>query len=133
MNNWSEDQLQEYLKRRGKPSPELEKKKKPKYNNSIVYVDGLMFRSQKEADRYGELKLLKRSGDILGFICQPEFVLVDGSQEQRPITYKADYLVIYPGMICEVEDVKGYETEAFKRTYKMFKDRYPDIELKILK
>lgn len=131
--NWTEEDYQDYLKRRGKDVPMLEKKKRPKYNNKIVYVDGIMFRSQKEATRYGELKLQKRAGDILGFICQPEFILEEGNTEQRPITYSADFLVFYPGMRCEVEDTKGLETEAFLRTYKMFKNRYPGIELKVIK
>jgi hypothetical protein len=130
---FTEEWYEEYQKRQGKEVLKLEKKKKPKYNNKIVHVDGIVFRSQKEATRYGELKLQKRAGDILGFILQPEFILEEGNKSQRPITYTADFLVIYPGMVCEVEDTKGYESEQWNRTYKMFKSRYPGIELKVIK
>ena len=131
--NWTDEEYQDYLRRRGIEPPKLEKKKKPKYNNNIVYIDGIMFRSKKEAARYGELKLQKRAGDDLGFVLQPEFILEEGNETQRPITYTADFLVLYPGMICEVEDTKGFESEQWNRTYKMFKNRYPEIELKVIK
>ncbi|HYE82671.1 MAG TPA: DUF1064 domain-containing protein [Clostridia bacterium] len=131
--NWTEEEYQDYLRRRGIEPPKPEKKKRPKYGNKIVYIDGNMFRSMKEAARYGELKLLKLAGEILGFILQPKFILEEGSEKQQPITYSADFLVIYPGMICEVEDTKGYESEQWNRTYKLFKKRYPGIELKVIK
>lgn len=134
----TQEWLDDYLKRQGKQAPaplEEEKPERSKYNNKIVYVDGVMFRSRKEADRYGELKLLLRSGEAWGLILQPKFILIDGDKEKgiKPITYSADFVVIYPGMVCEVEDTKGMETEQWKRTYKMFKARYPNIELRVIK
>lgn len=112
----------------------IRKEKRTKYNNKHTWVDGLCFDSQMEADRYSQLKLLMRSGTIKGFCRQPEFVLVEGiGQEQRAITYKADFIVFNLDGSSTVEDTKGYETEAWKRTYKMFKAKYPEIEINVIK
>jgi hypothetical protein len=111
----------------------IEKVKKAKYNNKHVWVDGLCFDSQLEANRYGQLKMLQRAGTIKGFCRQPEFVLVEGNEQQRAITYKADFIVFNLDGSVTVEDTKGYETEQWKRTYKMFKAKYPDIEISVLR
>jgi hypothetical protein len=109
------------------------KAKKAKYNNKHTWVDGLCFDSQMEADRYGQLKMLQRVGTIKGFCRQPEFVLVEGNGEQRAITYKADFIVLNLDGTATVEDTKGYESEQWKRTCKMFKAKYPEIEISVLK
>jgi hypothetical protein len=109
------------------------KVKKAKHNNKHTWVDGLCFDSQFEANRYGQLKLLMRAGTIKGFCRQPEFVLVEGNESQRAITYKADFIVFNNDGTVTVEDTKGYESEQWKRTYKMFKAKYPDIEISVLK
>lgn len=111
----------------------IEKVKKAKYNNKHVWCDGLCFDSKMEAFRYGQLNMLQRAGTIKGFCRQPEFVLVEGNVEQRAITYKADFIVFNLDGSVTVEDTKGYETEAWKRTYKMFKAKYPNIEIDVLK
>jgi hypothetical protein len=108
-------------------------KKEPKYHNKHTWVDGLCFDSQMEADRYGQLKMLLRAGTIKGFCRQPEFVLMEGNEEQRAITYKADFIVFNLDGSVTVEDTKGYESEQWKRTYKMFKAKYPNIEISVLK
>ncbi len=64
---------------------------------------------------------------------QPQFILQEGNGENRAITYSADFLVLNKDKTYTVEDTKGYESEQWKRTYKQFKLRYPNIELKILK
>jgi hypothetical protein len=107
--------------------------KKPKYNNKHTWIDGICFDSQLEARRYGQLKLLQRAGMIKGFCRQPEFVLVEGNEQQLAITYKADFIVFNLNRTVTVEDTKGYESEQWKRTYKMFKAKYPQIEISVLK
>ena len=116
-----------------KPGETKKPKKKQKYNNKHTWVDGLCFDSQLEANRYGQLKMLMRAGAIRGFCRQPEFVLIDGNEGQRAITYKADFIVFTFEGSFTIEDTKGYETEQWKRTYKMFKDRYPELEISVLK
>ena len=50
----------------------------------------------------------------------------------RPITYIADFRVIYNDGKCEIEDVKGKETEVFRIKRKLFEAAYPDLTLKIV-
>lgn len=129
---WTEEEYQDLLKKQGKEVAK-DKPKKPKYNNTHTWADGICFDSQMEAERYGQLKMLQRAGTIKGFCRQPEFVLVEGNEQQRAITYKADFIVFNLDGSATIEDTKGYETEQWKRTYKMFKDRYPELEISILK
>lgn len=130
--NWSQQQYDDFLKRRGqkveKPAP-----KKQKYNNQGVWHDGLFFRSQLEMKRYCQLKLLFHAKEIAGFILQPQFILQEGNEKERAITYSADFLILNNNGTYTVEDTKGYESEQWKRTYKQFKLRYPGVELEILK
>ena len=131
--NWTEEEYQNYLDRKGKGLRTEKPVKKQKYNNKGIWLDGLYFRSQLEMHRYSELKLLFRNGNIAGFICQPEFILQEGNESNRAITYKADFLILNNDGTFEIEDTKGMETQQWKRTYKQFKLRYPKLELKILK
>jgi|GEM_PF-329239 len=133
--NWTQEEYEEYLKRLGRinkrgPKP---KEKKQKYNNNGTWYDGLFFRSQLECKRYCQLKILFNADEIVGFILQPEFILQEGNDKEKAITYKADFLILNRDGSYEVEDTKGYESEQWKRTYKQFKLRYANIELKILK
>ncbi|WP_409068876.1 DUF1064 domain-containing protein [Clostridium caseinilyticum] len=129
---WTEEEYEEYLKNRGKKA-EKPKPKKQKYKNKGTWIDGVFFRSQLEAKRYCQLKLLFHAGEIAGFILQPEFILQEGNENNRAIIYSADFLVLNKDMTYSVEDTKGYESEQWKRTYKQFKLRYPGIDLKVLK
>jgi len=128
----TEQEYMEYLERTGKQTAR-QKPKRSKYNNKKTWVDGICFDSQKEADFYQELKLLQQAGEIKGFCRQPEFILVDGDVEHRAITYKADFIIFHHDGTFEIIDVKGYESEQWKRTEKMFRLRYPDLELKTIK
>jgi hypothetical protein len=130
--NWTEEQYQEYLKKRGQ-KVEKPKVKRQKYRNKGVWHDGVYFRSQLEMKRYCQLKLLFYAGEIAGFILQPEFIIQEGKEEKRAITYTADFLVLNNDGTYSVEDTKGYESQQWRRTYKQFKLRYPDIDLKVLK
>lgn len=132
--NWTSEEYEAYLKRRGqKVEKPKAKAKKQKYNNNGCWHDGVFFRSQLEMKRYCQLKLLFNAGEIRGFVLQPEFILQEGNIENRAITYKADFLILNNDGTYSVEDTKGYESGQWKRTYKQFKLRYPDVELKILK
>lgn len=131
MPTWTEEQYQEYLKKQGKePSKPI---KKPKYNNHFTRIDGICFHSRKEAERYMELKLLLRAGEIKGFCRQPEFILVEGTDEINNIHYSADFIVFNNDGTYQIEDVKGYESEQWTRTYKQFRLKFPKLELKVLK
>jgi len=116
-----------HLERQGITTAREKPKKKQKYKNRHTWVDGICFHSQKEADRYGELQLLLMTGEIIGFCRQPEFVLIEGDEKDRAITYSADFIVFYPDGTVEIEDTKGYEPEQWKRTWKMFRHKYPGL------
>lgn len=129
---WTEEQYMEWLEGQGKTTAR-KKEKKSKYNNKKTWLDGICFDSKKEAIYYNTLKILKEAGEIKGFCRQPEFILVEGNAENRAITYKADFIVFYLDGRTEIIDVKGYESEQWKRTFKQFRLKYPELELKIIK
>ena len=126
--NWTEEQYAEYLQRRGIEPPE---QKKSKYHNNRVIVDGIHFDSQLEADKYLDLKLQLRMGTIAGYCRQPEFILVEGLGMEKPVTYRADFVVFNNDGTYEIIDTKGFETQEFKRTKKLFRAKFPKLELKV--
>lgn len=109
-----------------------------KYHAKKTTVDGITFDSKKEAERYCELKLLEKAGEITHLTLQPVFELQPKFKKNgkmiRAITYTADF------MYCEeasgggvvVEDVKGMRTQQFELRRKMFEYVNPDLTLKIV-
>lgn len=98
-----------------------------KYSNQHVYIDSIRFDSKAEGRRYQELKLLLISGEIQGFGRQPSFILGLG------VRYIPDFIVCGKNGSIWVEDVKGMETAVFAVKKNLWIERYPWIELKILK
>ena len=107
-----------------------------KYRNKKVIVDEKKFDSKREGNRYKELKLLERAGEIKNLELQPRFLLQDSFKKNgrtfRKIEYVADFKYIENGKTI-VEDVKGIQTDVFKLKHKIFEKVYPDLELKIIK
>ena len=99
-------------------SSEVEKpKKKNKYGNKKVVVDGYKFDSKKEANRYFELKMLQLAGDISGLKMQEPFLLeVEGKKVAK---YIADFVYLRKGQQV-VEDVKSSATRKLS-TYRLKK------------
>ena len=134
--NWTMEQLTEALKKnsalRVKQS-ELDKlqgaeqEKKHKYNAKPGYLDGIYFDSQAEMERYGELMMLKLAKVIKCFKVHPRYK-ISGNRY-----YEADFEVTYPDGHIEVEDVKGVETQTFKLKADLFRERYPDLKLIVIK
>lgn len=102
-----------------------------KYHNQKIEIDGHLFDSTKEANRYRELQLLQRAGVVIKIELQPEFVLQEGYRRGgkwiRPITYIADFRVTYSDGRVEVEDVKGFKTKQYQLKKKLLLARYPDL------
>jgi len=117
-------------------TPPSHKPQRNKYGAVKVKLDGYTFDSKAEAKRYAELKLLQQSGDIYGLVVHPEFLVNEAKQDGlrviRPIVYVADFAYWEEGR-CHVEDVKGVETKEFKLKAKLFRDRFPNHELHIVK
>lgn len=105
-----------------------------KYKNKKTTIDGFKFDSEMESHYYLYLKQLKEIGEVVDFVLQPSYLLQEGfnlnGKRIRPITYKADFKVIYKDGHEEVIDVKGKLTEEFKIKRKMLLYRYRDINFK---
>lgn len=89
-----------------------------KYNNKKITVNGQIFDSKKEANRYKELRLLEKAGVIKNLSRQVKFVLIpsqrdeNGKVVERECSYKADF-TYEEGIKTVVEDVKGYRTKEY--------------------
>lgn len=104
-------------------------RRRSKYSNHRVEIDGHTFDSKAEARYYQQLKLRKRAGDILFFELQPRYRLQhpfekDGVKH-RAIDYVADFEIHHKDGSIEVVDVKGTQTQVFKIKEKMFHKKYP--------
>ncbi len=109
-----------------------------KYNARKTKRDGILFDSKLEANRYTELQLLARAGQIKDIELQPEFELIPAYRRRdgkriRATKYRADFRY-YDCMQMRfvVEDVKGMETAVFKIKRKLLEWRYPDVILSIV-
>ena len=106
---------------------------RPKYGNKRTVVGGLKFDSKAEANRYLELKVLEKAGEISKLECQPKYILQPKKGKIGAITYRGDFYYLERGGQEVVEDVKGFETAVFKLKKRMFEYHYPHINLRIMK
>lgn len=104
-------------------------KRRSKYRNKKVQLDGRVFDSKAEARYYSHLKLMEKAGEILFFRLQPRYRLLDGfekhGKKHRPVDYVADFEIHHKDGSIEVVDVKGMQTQVFKIKEKMFNAKYP--------
>lgn len=88
-----------------------------KYGNRKTQIDGITFDSVKEANRYAELKLLQKAGEISDLELQSPFVLQPGfvhkGKKYQSIKYIADFTYLCDGKTV-VEDVKSPATRKDK-------------------
>ena len=102
-----------------------------KYNNKKVTVNGITFDSHKEARRYGELRLLERSGAITNLARQVEYELIPVQKQtteytdkkgkirhktvvlERAVKYIADFVYYDKNGQLVVEDAKGVRTKEY--------------------
>ena len=98
-----------------------------KYHAKKTTIDGITFDSQKEANRYAELKLLERAGEIKHLQLQVPFTLQEAftlhGKKYRPITYIADFVYEQDGRTI-VEDTKGMRTQVYQLKKKLFLAKY---------
>lgn len=102
--------------------------------------DGHVFGSLAERERYDQLRLLERAGEIGELEVHPVVVLQPRFEYRgrvvRPITYEADfrYRRCRDGILV-VEDVKGHKEEVFRLKWKILQYRLrqnSDVELEIV-
>jgi hypothetical protein len=101
-----------------------------KYNSTRTVQNGLTFDSKAEALRYSQLKLALRTGQIKSFARQPSFIISEA--DGKTLRYRPDFIV-WDGVKIWVEDVKGFSTATFKAKATMFREKYPYLELRIIK
>lgn len=105
---------------RGISSYRMPGRRKTKYGNRKVELDGFTFDSVHESNRYAELKLMLLAGEIedlklqYPFELQPSFTDCEGNKV-LPITYKADFVYTdkKTGKMV-VEDAKSEATKKDK-------------------
>lgn len=113
-----------------------------KYNNRKITIDGIAFDSRREANRYRELKLLERAGQIQGLELQKKYLLIPAQYEtferygkkgqrlkdgcrciEKECAYIADF-VYSEGDKLIVEDTKGMRTKEYIIKRKLMLERY---------
>lgn len=102
-----------------------------KYGNRKIIVNGIVFDSKREANRYCELLLLQRAGKIKSLELQKEYELIPAQYEsyarygkkgqrlkdgsrciEQAVKYKADFVYTQNGKTI-VEDTKGMRTKDY--------------------
>lgn len=100
---------------------EVEKpKKKSKYSNTKTEVDGIVFDSVKEANRYKELRLLLKVGEIGLLKRQVEYELNPGGSYSLKYISDFEYTIAATGEQV-VEDVKGFRTKEYLKKRRLMK------------
>lgn len=159
MTHWTQSDLDYYKKkellRKDIILNNMEKPvKENKYRNKKTVVDGIPFDSAKEGRRYGQLKLLEKSREIMNLKLQVKFplicntLLVSCVPNGEPFKIKLPYNLIkeyiadftYTTLKTGVndlpepeeyivEDCKGYRTKEYKLKKRLMKLVY-GIEIK---
>lgn len=88
-----------------------------KYHNQKTEYNGILFDSRREANRYAELLLLERAGEIKNLQRQVKFVLIPSQKDgkkvvERECSYVADFVYDENGETV-VEDAKGVPTPEY--------------------
>ena len=101
----------------------VKKKKKSKYNNNKIEVDGEVFDSEKEANRYQDLKKLLKVGEIGLLERQAEYQLNEGGVFSY--LYIADFVYVEAKTgKTVVEDCKGFRTAEYLKKKRLMKKIY---------
>lgn len=108
-----------------------------KYNARKVKIDGYTFDSQREAERYSELHLMEKAGEITDLIVHPKIELQPGfyykNERIRAITYEADFQYLDKNSNVITEDVKGMETQAFRIKWKLLQYKFRNTTMEFRK
>ena len=105
-----------------------------KYKAVSTVIDGVRFASKAEAERYCELRLLLRAGEIENLEMQPKYpISINGV---KICTYIADFRYVsrkqgpqgQEGHVV-VEDVKGTKTPLYRLKKKLVEALYPGVKI----
>lgn len=100
-----------------------------KYHSKKVVTEDGTFDSKKEFNRFCELSLLERAGEITNLERQQKFVLIptqkkNGKTLERECSYIADFTYKTKDGALVVEDVKGVRTKDYIIKRKLLLFRY---------
>lgn len=99
-------------------------KSESKYRNKKVTVSGHTFDSRREANRYAELRLLQKAGEISELKLQQRFELIpaqpSGLRPEKSMAYVADFTYKQAGHLV-IEDAKGMRTQTYLIKRKLMK------------
>ena len=131
-------------------------KSEGKISHHVTIIDGIKFDSEMESKYYKYLLELKKQGIVKEFTLQPNFLLQEkfinlngdiilGSNKDfekikrknkletiSAINYISDFDVIYTDGHREIIDIKGLETPEFRLKLKLFKYKYPELNIRLL-
>ena len=82
-----------------------------KYRNKKIMIDGYLFDSIAESNRYKELKLLEKTKKISNLEVQPHFLLQESFRKNGKTYRKVEYIADFKyteNKRTIVEDVKRY-------------------------
>ena len=126
--------------------------RKSKYGNRKCQWNGITFDSKHEMERYRELYLLQRAGEISNLRTQVSFTLIPAQYEtsheiykagphkgekkpgkilERKCEYIADFVYTLPSGECVVEDAKGMHTKEYliKRKLMLYMHKIRVVEV----
>lgn len=83
-----------------------------KYHSQKATYNGITFDSKREMDRYIDLLLLERAGEISELRLQVSFELIPKQAGERSCKYIADFAYTRNGEMI-VEDAKGVRTPEY--------------------
>lgn len=108
-----------------------------KYNSRKTTVNGITFASRLEAERFQQLLLLEKAGEIsglklqLGLQINPPWVNPYTGAKLKGSTYYADFAYIdNRSHKMVIEDTKGVETDVFKLKWNLAQSLYPEYEFR---
>ena len=96
-----------------------------KFKAVQTVTDGIKFPSKKEANRYLQLKMLQRAGNVVFFLRQVPFDLPGNTK------YFVDFQIFYSDGTVTFEDVKGMLTPAFVKAKKQVESLFP-VEILVI-
>jgi hypothetical protein len=109
-----------------KKHPKIKRPRRNKYNANPTVYRGWRFDSKAEAEYAKVLDALKGNLHVLWWLRQ---VPIDLNEDDR---YKVDFLVCYHDGTLEAVEVKGMETDRFRRVRRLWL-KYGPFPLKIVK
>ena len=108
-----------------------------KYRAQKTVVNGITFASRLKAERYQQLMLLEKAGEISQLVLQPEFQILRGwihpetGEKIKSRFYVGDFQYLENDKLI-VEDTKGMETPEFRLKWSLVKSQYPMFEFRLI-